>query len=105
VGNLRRLLREYGFAATFEQPLGGNRPGGFLRAVGGVKELRGIEQLVLRFEAELRGRVGLRGRRWVRESGASTMSGSSSCRRLVGRTGRGMSWQGSGRRWATCVDC
>ena len=59
VANLRRLLREYGFAATLEQPLGGSRPGGFLRAVGGVEELRGIADVVSRFATELRGTVGL----------------------------------------------
>ena len=59
LANLRRLLREYGFAATLERPEGGNRPGGFLRAVGGVEELREIERLVSRFERELRASVSL----------------------------------------------
>ena len=57
--NVRRLLGEYGFAATLERPTGGNRSGGFLRAVGGVEELRAIEALVQRFEPELRAHVNM----------------------------------------------
>ena len=53
LSNLRRLLGEYGFAATLEQLTGSNRSGGFLRAVGGMEELRAIEAVVWRFEPEL----------------------------------------------------
>ena len=42
-----------------ERPEGGSRPGGFLRAVGGVEELREMEALVSRFEKELRASVSL----------------------------------------------